>query len=282
MVLKSLFKKQKYFFISIIFLCLISFSGQASLIFLPQEERKPEVQVAEPARVAELYLSGPAEAAVNQNFNAELFLNTQTAEVNGVDILLQLSHLRLNSITPATNQFPAFLPIEGEANEVFKQAEIISQANQTGRLEFGAVTFDFNNPANPDDGEVTAAVQGNNLKIADLNLTLLDNSGELSFDFYPGETTDSNVASGGNDVLAEARGLTVNSPASSPTPSGEPSCPHANDGDGNCDNQVDDLDYVVWWQSYGASGSGDFNDDGITDDLDYVIWWRHYGESWND
>ncbi len=66
-------------------------------------------------------------------------------------------------------------------------------------------------------------------------------------------------------------------PQLTPSPSYGQDCPLFMYGDGNCDNLIDDLDYVVWWSSYGKSTRADFNSDGQTDDLDYVIWWKHYG-----
>jgi hypothetical protein len=62
-----------------------------------------------------------------------------------------------------------------------------------------------------------------------------------------------------------------------PTVTGEPECPLFSKGDGNCDGMVEDLDYVVWWNSYKKNLEGDYNGDGETEDLDYVVWWNNYG-----
>lgn len=62
-----------------------------------------------------------------------------------------------------------------------------------------------------------------------------------------------------------------------PTPTPSPSCLHFFQGDANCDDYVNYLDYVLWWQSYFQDTGADFNDDGVSDDLDYVIWWQNYG-----
>ena len=59
-------------------------------------------------------------------------------------------------------------------------------------------------------------------------------------------------------------------------------------GDGNLDQVVDGLDYVVWAMNYGNDPAddplgtplnGDFNDDGVVDGLDYILWAAHFGES---
>ncbi len=53
-------------------------------------------------------------------------------------------------------------------------------------------------------------------------------------------------------------------------------------GDGNNDNKVDGLDYVIWLSHFNqttsnASRDGDFNSDGKVDGLDYVTWLNHFG-----
>lgn len=52
-------------------------------------------------------------------------------------------------------------------------------------------------------------------------------------------------------------------------------------GDANLDQVVDDADYTIWADSYGAVSAGwaqgDFNGDGLVDDADYTVWADHYG-----
>ena len=51
-------------------------------------------------------------------------------------------------------------------------------------------------------------------------------------------------------------------------------------GDANRDGIVDQADYTVWYNNYGASGgwtSGDFNGDNLVDQADYTIWYNNYG-----
>ena len=52
-------------------------------------------------------------------------------------------------------------------------------------------------------------------------------------------------------------------------------------GDANRDGIVDQADYTLWYNHYGATGAawgdGDFNSDGIVDQADYTAWYNHYG-----
>ena len=54
-------------------------------------------------------------------------------------------------------------------------------------------------------------------------------------------------------------------------------------GDANCDGIVDQADYTVWYNHYGAGGAtwdvGDFNGDKLVDQADYTIWYNHYGST---
>ena len=53
-------------------------------------------------------------------------------------------------------------------------------------------------------------------------------------------------------------------------------------GDTNRDGIVDQADYTVWYNNYGACGGwtkGDFNGDNLVDQADYTIWYNNYGSS---
>ena len=54
-------------------------------------------------------------------------------------------------------------------------------------------------------------------------------------------------------------------------------------GDANGDNLVDQVDYTVWYNSYGSSLTGpqygDFDGSGMVDQADYTIWYNNYGQS---
>ena len=53
-------------------------------------------------------------------------------------------------------------------------------------------------------------------------------------------------------------------------------------GDANSDGIVDQADYTLWYNGYGASGRelpGDFTADGLVDQADYTVWYNSYGTS---
>ena len=64
-----------------------------------------------------------------------------------------------------------------------------------------------------------------------------------------------------------------------PKSSGMPAIP----GDANLDGVVDQVDYTIWYNHYGAAGAvwadGDFNSDGMVDQNDYTTWYNHYGNT---
>ncbi|MCA9100001.1 MAG: hypothetical protein KDA63_02560, partial [Planctomycetales bacterium] len=59
-------------------------------------------------------------------------------------------------------------------------------------------------------------------------------------------------------------------------------------GDGNLDQAVDGLDYLLWAEHFGddptldppgAPLNGDYNDDGVVDGLDYIVWAENFEAS---
>jgi hypothetical protein len=53
-------------------------------------------------------------------------------------------------------------------------------------------------------------------------------------------------------------------------------------GDANLDGLVDQADYTVWYNHYGAAGGwteGDFTGDGVVDQADYTVWYNNYGST---
>ena len=51
-------------------------------------------------------------------------------------------------------------------------------------------------------------------------------------------------------------------------------------GDANLDGLVDQADYTIWYNHYGANSGwteGDFSGDGLVDQADYTSWYNHYG-----
>jgi len=54
-------------------------------------------------------------------------------------------------------------------------------------------------------------------------------------------------------------------------------------GDANLDGIVDQADYTIWYNHYGASGAtwadGDVTGDNIVDQADYTVWYNNYGST---
>ena len=53
-------------------------------------------------------------------------------------------------------------------------------------------------------------------------------------------------------------------------------------GDANLDDIVDQADYTVWYNHYGAAGGwteGDFTGDDLVDQADYTVWYNNYGST---
>ena len=57
----------------------------------------------------------------------------------------------------------------------------------------------------------------------------------------------------------------------------------ATPGDANCDGIVDQADYTIWYNNYGAAGAvwgqGDFTGEGLVDQADYTVWYNNYGST---
>jgi hypothetical protein len=54
-------------------------------------------------------------------------------------------------------------------------------------------------------------------------------------------------------------------------------------GNGNGDNAVDYLDYIIWLINFGSSttggsSKGDYNNDGFVDGSDYIMWHNYFGQ----
>jgi hypothetical protein len=161
-----------------------------------QELRK--LAVGELADTASLSLvPSPTQVNIDDPVAVEVRLDTGGQAVYAVDIIIINSSpgiLRLDQITPnPASGFNAFVPwTAGSQN--FDSSGVISAANSTGQIEFGAVVFD---PANPEADPYTSPVNGNNILIATLGFEGLSlGTSSLSFVFNPAnpnETTDSNV-----------------------------------------------------------------------------------------
>jgi len=231
-------------------------------------------------------------------FSVSVFLNTGGATVEAVDIILTFdtNALELVSLTPSqTSGFNSFLPLEIEG-EGFDVTKVISQANSSGKVEFGATTFDLGDPNDPSDGGPGSSMTGS-VSLASLQFRALS-SGQttIGFDFDPNregtieETQDSNV------VQITTSGV-VDDILNSVTPATvmvvEASC-QKSIGDANCDGSVNLTDFSFWLSAYRKILNGqsvteeekaavDFNYSGSGEHVvnlsDFIIWLETYRQS---
>ena len=199
---------------------LLLTSGLVTGVALVQRTTSPASIVAAGAN-SSLTLPPSLSASVNQQFSVPISLNTDNSPIIGTDVHLSFDHslLRLLAVTPvAVTGLPTFLPIT--AGNVFDADRVISTANQTGVIEFSAITF------NPSSQTVSPPFQNSSSEIlANLIFQALQpGTTAVSFVFQPALTTDSNLVSTTDpptDLLSSVTNLslTISSPI---TPTGIP------------------------------------------------------------
>jgi hypothetical protein len=203
-----------------------------------KEYRFPEIfQVVPLDKTAVLTLTTGASqpVPVGNNFSVDIYLDTGLGSpdgnppdgADGVDLIINFNRslVQLNDISPqqgcsynssdyAMNCFKTFAPqvlSSGQPTGQFDVNQVISDANSSGRIEFGAVAFDFS--AN----DKTPPVNNGNQRIATLTFNATaDGTASLNWDVSGNPpTVDTNVAahnSAGDvdDILTRADGLSVN------------------------------------------------------------------------
>lgn len=155
-------------------------------------------------------LSMPATINVSglQEFEVPITLNTGGTAIRGVDIVLQFDRtkLRVTSISKdaaATTSLNAFVPVSSD--DTMDDAIVMDTANATGKIAFGAATF------NPTGQAVTAAFNGTTLLSKITFQPLTAGTSTIRFEMHGGLTTDSNIVSDTNppvDYLAQTSQVT--------------------------------------------------------------------------
>ncbi|MFH1841130.1 MAG: cohesin domain-containing protein [Candidatus Shapirobacteria bacterium] len=178
-------------------------------------------------------LAGPAFALIpnsvtvkpGESFDLDLYVQNPTnIPLNAADVVisfpqnqLQLTNLETNAKTNTT--FKTFVPVLNADSGIFDLNRVISAANQSGgKLEFGAVTFDWSSQS------VTSPVS-TTFKLARLTFTANAQltapvTAQIAFAFAADNSTDSNLvnAETAADVLTQADPVSINiNPASSPS-----------------------------------------------------------------
>lgn len=195
--------------------------------------------------------AGPIAAIVGTEFPVNITLSTGGTPTRGVDVVLNFDNSKLTVTDVAdtartTTTFKTFVPgVTGETTGILDKTAVMATANLTGKVEFGAVTFDYAANQNAPTYGLTAPY---NLTTVLATVKFVPKAGatgatSLTFAFSPTveSTTDSNVVDDQpisqtapylNDILGSvspASGTIVNisagitaTPTPTPTPTATP------------------------------------------------------------
>jgi hypothetical protein len=166
-------------------------------------------------------LALPDTLTVNlgEQFVVPVYLNTDNAEIGGVDVVLNFStdmnKISLVNIQPdaqAGTSLKTFIPVDVSGN--FDSQAVINNANLTGKVEFGAVTYDnsIGQPTNPFDGILSTTNPLATLTFQVSPDVTSPTQATITVVHTPGVTIDSNIVSLDSvaDILAQANSLTIN------------------------------------------------------------------------
>jgi hypothetical protein len=173
---------------------------------------------------ASLTMPTTISQSVALNFNVPITLSTDGVGIRGVDVVLNFDKTKLQvvSVTPnaqAATSLKSFAPVTSTGS--FDTARVIADANANGKIEFGAVTYDWTAqaPTAAYNGATTLATISFRGTIAGMT--------PITFQFTPGSTTDTNIVSDVNppvDLLTQSGQLVnttvtlVGDPTNTPTP----------------------------------------------------------------
>lgn len=164
-------------------------------------------------------LTLPSKITVNpgDQFDVPIFVDTDGASISGLDVVLDfsaaldtLSLVAIESTASSTTSLRTFAPVD--ANGVFDTAKVITKANTTGKVEFGAVVFDW---SAQNLTKTFSGVLGPSNPLAVLTFQVADSAaaGQVTLRVVhtPGETNDSNLveATSVTDILARANAMTI-------------------------------------------------------------------------
>jgi hypothetical protein len=150
---------------------------------------------------ATTFLNTTQSTTVGQRISVPIWINTDNADIGGVDVLVRFDNtkLSLETVTPdpannANLTLDTFAPVVSTNVSQFDTARVISAANSSGLVEFGAVTFQ----ANPDPGQVTAPFRGTaQLAMLEFKALAADPASIIRFDVTQDSTTDTNMVTTG-------------------------------------------------------------------------------------
>ncbi len=165
-------------------------------------------------------LTLPENLTVNlgEQFTVPVYLDTDNVEIGGVDVILDFSadmdKISLVGIQPDAQGgafLKTFIPVDASGN--FDALMVVNKANLTGKVEFGAVTYDSSTgqPTNPFNGILGVANPLATLTFQVDPGVASPTQATITVVHTPGITTDSNLVALDSvaDVLAQANSLTV-------------------------------------------------------------------------
>ena len=210
---------------------LVSGCGLVASLILTKERQIVEKRAAG-GQGAYLSLLPSLTVGNGQEFSLPVMLGTDGVEIIGVDVVLNFdkNYLELTNIIPGpearpnpyTPPFGTYLPVDNNGN--FNVQAVKNSANASGKIEIGAVAFNWANE------QVTSGFNGT-LNQANPLFTLkfkAKQGGQTSvnFSFTPGSTTDSNlVRINGDqvqDILSQVTNLSITITSTTPTPTSGP------------------------------------------------------------
>jgi len=162
---------------------------------------------------ASLSLPSSQTITVNQEFSVPVMLNTDGVEIIGADVVLNFdkNYLELTNVSTGPNSpFGTHLPVDSNGN--FAASTVKNNANSTGKIEIGAVAFNWASE------QVTSGFNG----VLGVNNPLFTltfkakNTGQTSigFGFSSGSTIDSNLVRINDDqvqdILSQVTNLSLN------------------------------------------------------------------------
>ena len=159
---------------------------------------------------------------INKTFNVNIAINTGNTDIGAVDAVINFPQdkLILTSVTPnnelSSTNLKTFVPLLANDNGHFNSATVVQQANNSGKIEFGAITFDWAKQ------EITSSfnTEETDIPLATLAFrTIKTGQADIAVDYAPDSTADSNLVKydDATDILAEANSITINISESSPT-----------------------------------------------------------------
>jgi len=212
------------FRLSVLSLIIISM-GMTTALILVQKRQTPKKKAT--GRPSITFAQTSTTVHSNTDFNVAVKIDTNNNDVCAADIILQFPQekLTLQEINPHPNaSFKTFTPVT--SNGSFDTSKVISNANTTGKIEFGAVTFDWQNET------ITNPFKGTANPLATLKFHA-NSTGQAKIAILvsSGSTIDSNLVNlSAQDILESVNSLTVNitnppinSPTATPTASLPPS-----------------------------------------------------------